>query len=69
MKGALHSYDLVVEATGREEGFKEAIRLVKPRGALVLKSTIAQQYRLDLSSVVVNEVTVTAQGADSLSQR
>ncbi len=51
-------YDVVVEATGREHGLKTAIELVKPRGTIVLKSTIAGDYRIDLASVVVNEVRI-----------
>ncbi|MEM4281300.1 MAG: alcohol dehydrogenase catalytic domain-containing protein [Candidatus Caldarchaeum sp.] len=53
---ASHSYDLVVEATGREKGFAEAVELVKPRGLIILKSTIAHLYQLDLATLVVNEV-------------
>ncbi|MEM2023170.1 MAG: alcohol dehydrogenase catalytic domain-containing protein [Candidatus Caldarchaeum sp.] len=55
---ASHSYDLVVEATGREKGFGQAVELVKPRGTVILKSTIAQTYQLDLSAAVVNEVRI-----------
>ena len=47
---------MVVEATGRESGLKTAIELVRPRGTIVLKSTIAGEYRIDLAPVVVNEV-------------
>jgi len=50
--------DLVVEATGRAVGFDIAQRLVRPRGTLVLKSTVAEPDRLDLSPLVINEVTV-----------
>ncbi len=51
-------YDVVVEATGRESGLKAAIELVRPRGTIVLKSTIAGDYRIDLAPVVVNEVRI-----------
>jgi len=51
-------YDVVVEATGRESGLKTAIELVRPRGTIVLKSTIAGDYRIDLAPVVVNEVRI-----------
>lgn len=53
-----HSFDVVVEATGRESGFLDTIRLVKPRGTVVLKSTIASQNKIDLSPAVVNEITL-----------
>jgi len=51
-------YDVVVEVTGRESGLKTAIELVRPRGTIVLKSTIAGDYRIDLAPVVVNEVRI-----------
>ncbi len=51
--------DVVVEATGTPEGFSGARRLVRPQGTLVLKSTFpGTSTPLDLSSLVVDEVTV-----------
>lgn len=50
--------DLVVEATGRPEGFAAGVRCCKPRGLLVLKSTLASRATLDLTPVVLNEITV-----------
>ncbi len=52
------SADLVVECSGRAEGFQAARRLVRPRGALVLKSTYHGLVQVDLSSLVVDEVRV-----------
>ncbi|MEM4373732.1 MAG: alcohol dehydrogenase catalytic domain-containing protein [Nitrososphaerota archaeon] len=52
------SYDMVVDASGSEDGFKTMLKLVKPRGLAVLKSTIAGQYSIDMSPLVVNEVRV-----------
>lgn len=52
------SYDVVVEATGSTGGFKTSASLVKPRGTLVLKSTIAANEGLNLASIVVNEITI-----------
>lgn len=51
-------FDLVVDCTGRAEGFAAACRLVRPRGILVLKSTFAQGASINLSDLVVNEVTL-----------
>lgn len=53
-----HGFDLVVEATGNSSGFVDAMKLVKPRGVVVLKSTIASKENLDLTPAVVNEVTL-----------
>ncbi|MBW1802005.1 MAG: alcohol dehydrogenase catalytic domain-containing protein [Deltaproteobacteria bacterium] len=50
--------DVVVEATGSEGGLGEAMALCRPRGMIVLKSTLASQGRLNLAPVVVNEITV-----------
>lgn len=49
-------YDLVVDCTGSADGFQTAAHLVRPRGRLVLKSTIAGGGHLDLSPLVVNEI-------------
>ncbi len=51
-------WPVVVEATGSAEGFSLAASKTKPRGVLVLKSTVASEARLNLSSVVVDEITV-----------
>jgi threonine dehydrogenase-like Zn-dependent dehydrogenase len=50
--------DVVVEATGSAGGFAMARALVRPRGTLVLKSTFHGDVSLDLSMVVVDEVTI-----------
>ena len=49
---------LVVEATGSERGLAMAMRVVEPRGTLVLKSTVAASHELSLAPLVINEVTV-----------
>jgi threonine dehydrogenase-like Zn-dependent dehydrogenase len=50
--------DVVVEATGSTAGLKRAIASVRPRGTLVLKSTVAADHTLSLAPLVINEVTV-----------
>jgi threonine dehydrogenase-like Zn-dependent dehydrogenase len=49
---------VVVEATGTADGLAQAIAIVRPRGTLVLKSTVAQVHTLSLAPLVINEVTV-----------
>jgi threonine dehydrogenase-like Zn-dependent dehydrogenase len=56
--GLGRSADLVVECTGRAEGFQAAMRLVRPCGTLVLKSTYHGLVQADLSSLVVDEIQV-----------
>ena len=51
-------FDIVVEATGTASGFESAMNLVKPRGTLVLKSTVATGKDLNLAPIVINEITV-----------
>jgi threonine dehydrogenase-like Zn-dependent dehydrogenase len=53
-----NSFDVVVEATGSVSGFETSLNLVKPRGVLVLKSTIATGKELNLAPIVINEITV-----------
>lgn len=50
--------DLLVECTGSEQGLDMALCLVRPRGTIVLKSTVAEKGALDLSRIVVNEIRV-----------
>jgi threonine dehydrogenase-like Zn-dependent dehydrogenase len=51
-------YDVVVEATGTASGFETSISLTKPRGVLVLKSTVATGKELNLAPIVIDEITV-----------
>ncbi len=50
--------DCVVEATGSAAGLALAMQMVRPRGTLVLKSTVAQDHEVSLAPLVINEVTV-----------
>jgi alcohol dehydrogenase len=49
-------YDVVVDVTGNPEGLKTSRRLVRPRGRLVMKSTVAAETQLDLTMLVVDEI-------------
>ena len=50
--------DIVVEATGSPDGFALARRLLRPRGALVMKSTYKGNLEANFSSLVVDEITL-----------
>ena len=54
----MHKFDMVVEASGSTSGFADAASLVKPRGMLVLKSTLAAGTGADLTHAIINEVTL-----------
>ena len=53
-----NSFDCVVDACGQASGFSLALRIVKPRGSLLLKSTFAANEVLDLSKVVIHEINI-----------
>lgn len=52
------AFDLVVEATGSAQGLASALSLVRSRGTIVVKSTYAEEAKVDLSQLVVREVTL-----------
>ena len=52
------AYDFVVEATGSAEGLRSAIAMTRPRGTLILKSTVAGLVSVDTAPVIVNEITL-----------
>ena len=51
-------FDVVVEATGSASGLELALSAVRPRGTLVLKSTLAGNHQVSLAPLVINEITV-----------
>ena len=51
-------FDIVIEASGSESGFRTALDLVKPRGTLVLKSTFHGSPTWEASRIVVDEITI-----------
>jgi threonine dehydrogenase-like Zn-dependent dehydrogenase len=52
------SFDIVVDCTGAESGLPTALRLVRPRGTIVLKTTVAGQQTLAWAPFVIDEVTL-----------
>jgi alcohol dehydrogenase len=52
------AYDYVVETTGSPDGLGEAVKMTRPRGTVILKSTLHEPLRLDTAPVVVNEITL-----------
>ena len=52
------AFDCVVEATGAPSGLSLAQRLVRPRGTIVLKSTLHGTSEIALALLVVDEITV-----------
>lgn len=55
---AEHCADLVVDCTGSPTGFPTACQMVRPRGTIVLKTTVAGATGPNLAPVVIDELTV-----------
>jgi alcohol dehydrogenase len=51
-------FDIVIEASGSTSGLPLALALVKPLGTVVLKSTHHGMAAADISTAVINEVTI-----------
>lgn len=51
-------WDIVVEATGLQDGFSLARQAIRPRGTLVMKSTYKGETSVDFSSIVVDEINI-----------
>ncbi len=50
--------DVVIECTGSASGLALALRLVRPRGTVILKSTVADKSTIDLAPIVIDEIRV-----------
>lgn len=52
------AYDWVVEATGSVDGLTQAVAMTRPRGTVILKSTVHGKPPIDTAPIVVNEITL-----------
>ncbi len=52
------AYDWVIEATGSRDGLAAAVRMTRPRGTVIMKSTVYGNAAIDTSTVIVNELTL-----------
>lgn len=52
------AYDAVVECSGSPDGLQLALKLCRPCGLIVLKSTYAGAQPVDLAPAVVNEIQI-----------
>jgi len=50
--------DIVVDCTGSETGLPTALKLVRPRGTVVLKTTVAGTQTLAWAPFVIDEITL-----------
>jgi len=52
------AYDWVVDATVSPKGLAGAVRMTKPRGTIVMKSTVHGLAGFDTAPIIVNEITL-----------
>ena len=52
------AYDWTVDATGSPEGLKQAAAMTRPRGTLIMKSTVHGLAGIDTAPLIVNEITL-----------
>ncbi|MCL2818947.1 MAG: alcohol dehydrogenase, partial [Actinomycetia bacterium] len=52
------TYEMVIDATGNPESLATSIALTRSEGFLIMKSTYADKAQIDMSEVVVRELTI-----------
>jgi threonine dehydrogenase-like Zn-dependent dehydrogenase len=52
-------FDFVIDCTGSPSGIRTALKIVKPRGIIVLKTTISNRIQIDMNQFVINEISLT----------
>ncbi len=55
---AKKSFDVAVDCTGSATGLPAALELVRPRGTVVMKTTIAAKHDLSLAEIVIDEINL-----------
>lgn len=51
-------FDIVIDCTGSPTGFKSALKIVRPKGTVIIKTTTAKKTPVDFNNIVVNELTL-----------
>ena len=57
-EGEPEGYEYVAECTGSPSGLQKALELVRKKGTVILKSTYAGTTDVNMSMVVVNEISI-----------
>jgi alcohol dehydrogenase len=52
------AYDFVVEATGSANGLTQAVQMARPRGTIIMKSTVHDLAAINTAPIIVNEITL-----------
>ena len=61
-------HDVIVECTGHADGLRLALRMCRPRGTVILKSTYADTPQVDLALLVVNELRIVGNRCGPMSE-
>ncbi|HON50827.1 MAG TPA: alcohol dehydrogenase catalytic domain-containing protein [Candidatus Sumerlaeota bacterium] len=51
-------FDIVIEATGKAEGINDALKIVRPEGIIVAKTTSRDFSKIDMAKAVVDEISI-----------
>ena len=51
-------YEWTVDATGNPEGLRTAVAMTRPRGTLILKSTVHDAVPVNTAPIIVHEITL-----------
>jgi len=51
-------FDCVIDCTGSPLGIESAMKLVRPKGTIVLKTTVAKRDNIDMNTIVIDEITL-----------
>src|SRR6202163_4690971 len=57
-KAPAAAYDWVVDATGSSLGLVQAVKMARPRGTVIMKSTVHGLVGMDSAPIIVNEITL-----------
>ena len=57
-KGSSKKFDIVIEASGKKEGFDFALNIIKPRGTIILKSTYQEKTSINFAKIVIDEIKI-----------
>ncbi len=52
------NFDITVDCTGSGEGLRDALSITRPRGTVVLKTTVANRSEEVLNNMVIDEITL-----------
>jgi alcohol dehydrogenase len=53
-----HDQDVVVDCTGSAQGLELAVQMTRPRGTVILKTTVAGRAAVNLAPVVIDEINI-----------